>query len=391
MLALAGALSPRPGERGDSMAETRRTESAAVREPRDEGPACADPAWIQLYLDHLRYDREYSPNTIAAYEGDLAQFSRYLSLADRPDDLLGATAAEIAAWVRSVQGRGRGEAATATKRRKIDCLSSFYSYMVRLGHITASPVADVKRPRKRRTLREAVAEEHVARIEATARHDRRERAVLATLLHGGLRKQELLDLDVGDLHWEGPSPCLHVRQGKGGIDRSVPMNGALQGALHAYLTGRQAVAGEPALFVNRVGRRLCSTGLQRIWRRWLRDAGLLEEGYVLHSLRHTFASRLHRAGVPPYTIAQLLGHSTLESLAHYVHSDLDDRRAAVDVLCAPAWSRSGAGRHSASPAQLRQPARRARRIVRCAAPPSGASPSPDGDRPQSRAGRSRSC
>ncbi|MCK4324737.1 MAG: tyrosine-type recombinase/integrase [Armatimonadetes bacterium] len=88
----------------------------------------------------------------------------------------------------------------------------------------------------------------------------------------------------------------------------------------------------PRLFLNKAGRRLRPRGLQRWMRRWLRDAQLTDQGYTIHSLRHSFATLLIRGGVDLRTVQELLGHSDISSTACYLHADLRSKTAAVNTL-----------------------------------------------------------
>jgi hypothetical protein len=67
-------------------------------------------------------------------------------------------------------------------------------------------------------------------------------------------------------------------------------------------------------------------------RRWLRDAGLDEKGYTLHSLRHTFATLALRAGVDLRGLQELMGHEDLSTTARYLHTDARNRLEAAAKL-----------------------------------------------------------
>jgi integrase len=64
----------------------------------------------------------------------------------------------------------------------------------------------------------------------------------------------------------------------------------------------------------------------------VRDAGL--EDFRFHDLRHTFATRLNQSGADPYTIRDLLGHSSTTMTENYTHTSHETRRQAIDAMSA---------------------------------------------------------
>ena len=85
-----------------------------------------------------------------------------------------------------------------------------------------------------------------------------------------------------------------------------------------------------SLFTTRAGNPMSVRDLHRMFCRTVGRAGLGGNGITLHSLRHTFAVLLLRAGVDVRSLQRLLGHASLETTAQYLHLQTDDLRAAVD-------------------------------------------------------------
>jgi hypothetical protein len=111
----------------------------------------------------------------------------------------------------------------------------------------------------------------------------------------------------------------------------LPVPPGLAEALTASLRSRGDAACD-ALFVNRRGGRLQAGSLQRMLKRWLRDAGLDGRGYTIHSLRHTFATLALRAGVDVRSLQDLLGHEDLSTTALYLHTDVQSKMTAASKL-----------------------------------------------------------
>jgi site-specific recombinase XerD len=164
------------------------------------------------------------------------------------------------------------------------------------------------------------------------------------MFNTGARVQEVLDLQVRDVRFEPP---YQVRlRGKGGKIRVCPIWGQTAVKLR-HLIERSSPAAEPdsPLFTNRCGTKLTRFGVRYLLRKHLARcadsvATLRGKRIHPHSLRHTTAVHLLKAGVDFATISQWLGHASLNTTVNYAKADLDIKRQALaqvfpDVLNAP--------------------------------------------------------
>jgi len=115
--------------------------------------------------------------------------------------------------------------------------------------------------------------------------------------------------------------------GKGNKERLIPLTEKAVGVLVEYLRWRaqwlQDCGGNSqALFINRGGGRLSARSVRRRLDLALRRAGLLKK-ISPHTLRHTFATHLLRAGADLRAIQELLGHASLSTTQMYTHLELD--------------------------------------------------------------------
>lgn len=145
-------------------------------------------------------------------------------------------------------------------------------------------------------------------------------AALGVLYGGGLRRGEVIGLDLSD--WDAEAGTLLVYGKKTGQDRRVPLPDLCRQCLEAYLPRRQNILAksstdsEPALFVSGQGQRLSKGALSRGIGRIARAAG---EKVTLHQFRHTCASQLVGAGFGLPYVQKLLGHRTLQTTMRYHH------------------------------------------------------------------------
>lgn len=143
----------------------------------------------------------------------------------------------------------------------------------------------------------------------------------------GIRRQELLNLDLEDVDFE--NNLLTVRQGKGKKDRGIPINQRLEEVLLEYLRHRPQVEYH-ALIVGRYKGRLSFTSVNNTFHRNLARAGITKPGLTIHKLRHTFATLLLHNNVDLVTVQQLLGHRDLTTTQIYAHTSMDSLRKAVE-------------------------------------------------------------
>lgn len=147
-------------------------------------------------------------------------------------------------------------------------------------------------------------------------------------LNAGLRLGEVVDLIWGDLDMD--AGVIHVRFGKSGT-RMAYMNETLKAMFSEMEPGKKS---EWVFSSNRSGVG-CPPNITKVFHRVVKQMGLnnnvkdSRQKVVFHSLRHTFASWLAIKGTPLYTIATLMGHSTLEMTKRYAHLCPDNHREAI--------------------------------------------------------------
>lgn len=152
----------------------------------------------------------------------------------------------------------------------------------------------------------------------------RDKALLVALYSCGLRRNEVVHLDVKDVLFD--TQCLYVRQGKNYKERYVPVNRYNLRILEDYIYEARPLyrnhQQHEALFLNKDGGRLYGEGIARRLRHLLDmtdDAELKEKHITPHCLRHSIATHLLQQGMAIEDIQQFLGHSSLKSTQIYTH------------------------------------------------------------------------
>lgn len=284
-----------------------------------------NPTWASALraFDAALRTHGMADKTRRAYGGDLEQLARWADANERLPTELGARDLRRFAAVMSERG-----ASTATVARKLAAIRSFYRVLVQREEIGANPADFVASPKRGaylpRVLKDAEAAELLERIPTSEPLELRDRAVFELAYAGGLRAEELVNLDVVDLDPDGEE--LRVT-GKGGRVRIAPAGEPAWRALERYLSrARPALAraagavDEPALFLSRTGRRLSTSDVRRRLTRWTRRADLPPDfpaGVSPHALRHSFATHLLEGGADLRVIQELLGHASISTTQAY--------------------------------------------------------------------------
>jgi len=292
------------------------------------GPTAADdsrePPPVSEYLDHLAFERGLSANSVAAYRRDLRDLVAFLRTRGATAD--GATAADLEAYFTGPGGRG---AATSVARRS-SALRGFYRYLFNESRIGNDPTRPVRPPKRRQSLPRVLSVEEVeavlAAVRASGDEGRRDLAMIELLYGCGLRVSELVGLHMADVDLEaGLLRCV----GKGDKERVVPLGGYAIAAVQRYLSeGRRRVLRgrrRDELFLNAHGRPLTRQGVDYLLRRRVRAAGI-ERPVSAHTLRHSFATHLVRAGADLRSVQEMLGHASVATTQVYTHVSAEHLR-----------------------------------------------------------------
>ncbi len=299
---------------------------------RDVPPAFPIRSFLKDWLTYLQGYGKRSPLTIRAYRSDTERFIKFLEERRLPLSADEITHRHVRAFAALLSDR-----APATINRNLDALSSFFGHLRDTGITDTNPVSLVERPRRAHKLPRAATVEQCRALIGAARAAR-DRAIILLLACTGIRRGELLALDVSDL----AADLSEVKvRGKGERERVLPIPEQCQSGLQDYLYLRQS--GSSALFVNRADSRIGTTTFHRWFRRLLEAAGLGDSSLTPHCLRHAYATNLLRAGVDLETIRELMGHSDISVTGRYLSTDPSRKRKAVESL--PRFDSEGAGDH----------------------------------------------
>jgi len=253
----------------------------------------------------------------------LSRFSGDLEMANRAHKTIQQYVASVRRFEEFL-GHDLGEASQESVRRWVDVLRQQAIGPSRLGLHYASlkflyartlgqpdKVAWITLPKAKAPLPSILTKAEIAKLLdgfTTAKY-----RMFFTLIYAtGLRIREASLLETRDI--DAMQKVIHVRDGKGGKDRMVPMDTKLYGLLRAYY--KHAQPQKPWLFASMAGRQIC---LETARRALLCASAASGIGKVVnpHMLRHAYATHLLEQGTDLRKIQVVLGHSSIESTTIY--------------------------------------------------------------------------
>lgn len=232
--------------------------------------------------------------------------------------------------------------------RKVSSLKSFYNYYFRREVIMYNPAALVELPKdhEKPIIRLDVDEvalllDHVEQGDQLTKQQKvfhaktrvRDLALLTLLLGTGIRVSECVGIDMGDLDFKNNGLKVHR---KGGKEVILYFGDEVQDALEAWLVERrqiEACAGhEEALFLSLQKKRISVRSIEKLVKKYTEAVTTLKH-ITPHKLRSTYGTQLYRETGDIYLVADVLGHSDVNTTRkHYAAIDEDKRRGARNVV-----------------------------------------------------------
>ncbi len=258
--------------------------------------------------------RQYSPATVATYAVDLAHLRELVGEVE-PASL---AAHDIRRALATLRGRGQQP---KTLARTLSAWRSFYNHLARLGLAAANPCLGLRPPKGEKRLPNALSVDEMAQLLEGPADDiwsARDQAMFELMYSSGLRRGELIGLDLGDVDLAAGEVTV---TGKGRKTRIVPVGAAALAALHHWLRLRDATApATAALFLGARGGRVSATAVRLALKRLAARHGVTAHVHP-HALRHSFASHVLQSSGDLRAVQEMLGHASLSTTQVYTHLD----------------------------------------------------------------------
>lgn len=276
---------------------------------------------VDEFLSYLDFERGLSASTQESYGRDLRAFMRFLKSRkiETPEAVTGDA---IRSFLRAERDAGRNPATIA---RRLSAIRGCFRFFVAQQWLSDNPTEFIETPKLWRRLPQTLRLEEIEHLLQSVRLESlglRDLAMLELLYGTGLRVSELVSLNVANINLnERYLRCI----GKGNKERLVPLGREAAEVLNRYLIGERAEVikrhpQEPALFVNRWGRRLTRQRVFQLLKRYAK-IGQISKRIGPHTLRHSFATHLLERGADLRIVQELLGHANITTTQRYTHVD----------------------------------------------------------------------
>lgn len=286
--------------------------------------------YLSEYLEYLKYQKNYSDETIHSYSIDIEEFLDYIN--SECINVCEVGYDVVKAWLIHLDEKKNK---STTVSRKISSLRGFYKYLINNKVMNSNPFSLVSLPKKERHLPRFFyyneLEEMFQVPKLNTALGQRDRLLLEMLYATGVRVSELVNIKVSDINGEEIKVL-----GKGNKERIVEFGDYAESILELYLNeGYKSlnVKKSEYLFLNNRGGKLTTRGVRYILDNIINKT-TIDKKISPHMLRHTFATHLLNEGCDLLTVQELLGHESLTATSIYTHIT-NDRLKEVYFKCHP--------------------------------------------------------
>lgn len=266
-----------------------------------------------------------SENTIKQHLFYLEKFIEYIDRFDL-DDVRQIAKQHIQEYRKyrhhRINARNKRDSVT-TQNNHLNSLRCFFGFLQRNGYITNDPVANednAKEPKRlpKSALTDAEVIKFLSCPDTNTLIGYRDRTIIEVLYSTGIRREELLHLNIRDIDFN--ERTIRINEGKGGKDRIVPVGHIAKKYLENYIKGIRheffRADRQDALFLSKKGNRLSKSGLADMIERYAKQSGI-DKHITPHTFRRSCATEMIKNYANIVHVKDLLGHSSLRSTNVY--------------------------------------------------------------------------
>ncbi len=278
---------------------------------------------LSAFISYLALEKNYSGHTIRAYERDIGEFSEFCKENYSQNSINDVAYPLIRSWIVSLSKK---DVSNRSINRKISSLRAYYKFLMKVGEISASPLAKHRALKTSKKIEVPFSEQEMGAIlsEIPFEDDfegARDKLIIELLYASGMRRAELVNLKLNDM--DLPGRTLKVL-GKRNKERIIPLLPSTVILVNSYLQRRSELkkgVESSYLFLTKGGLKIYETLVYRVINKYFSLVSPKVKKSP-HILRHTFATHLLNRGADLNSVKELLGHSSLASTQVYTHNSI---------------------------------------------------------------------
>ncbi|MCA4775586.1 tyrosine-type recombinase/integrase [Empedobacter falsenii] len=280
---------------------------------------------IQLFLDYLALEKNYSTLTITSYKRDLDDFVEFYQQEEDSSEIQHATKNHIRAFVMYLSELQKSE---KTVNRKLSALRTFYKYLLKESHLTINPIEQIHSLKQNKQVLVPFTQ---TELNDLLNNDEffpdtfegaRDRLMIDVMYQTGIRRAELIGLKENDID---PATLSIKVLGKRNKERIIPISTFLLEDLAIYNTRKhnEITLQCTNVFVTEKGKPLYDNLVYSKVKYYLSLISVKHKKSP-HMLRHSFATHMLDSGADLNAVKDILGHSSLSSTQIYTHGSIEN-------------------------------------------------------------------
>lgn len=284
---------------------------------------------VEDFLEHLRYQKAYSPLTLKAYSRDLRELTSFLE-DEFETDLSDLTREHLRSWLVFLTQEKMLKPSSVA--RKLASARSFFQYALRKGLMRTDPSLGLKPPKAQVALPKIVKEQELLDLLASERfpdgwEGTRDRLILEMFYQTGMRRAELIGLKWPDVFYSESQIRVIGKRNK---ERRIPLMPHLIRELNEFQSISADFLGTSSehVFTGKRGGRMSPGLVYKVVNHYLQ--GTFSSQNSPHVLRHSFATHMLDKGADLNSLKELLGHASLAATQVYTHNSLEKVKKAYE-------------------------------------------------------------
>ena len=280
---------------------------------------------IKSFIDYLQLEKNYSLNTIKAYENDIKSFSDYNKNEFDQSSINKVNYSQLRSWIVKLV---ESKISNRSINRKISSLNTYYKFLQKIEKIKKNPLDNHRALKTKKIIQLPFSEKEV--ISAldinnfqNSFEGKRDRLIIEMLYSTGTRRIELIGIKIKDIDFSGKRIKVLGKRNK---ERFIPMLESTISLINEYMDYRnelKRIHDKDFLFLTSKGEKIYENLVYRITNKYFEYVSTKVKKSP-HILRHSFATHLLNNGADLNAVKDLLGHSSLAATQVYTNRSIEE-------------------------------------------------------------------